>query len=133
MLDHYHYFYTNKHSYETLLNLESVDPDSGTAGHYPTLGQWQRIWNRVHVQQDRWVFSLDGKGYVMRGERTSPRGIEYVQLILLERGEMTVRQISQLIRSLDTEAVRNQLDTLIRRREVESKQVGKKTVYYNVV
>ena len=73
------------------------------------------------------------EGYVMRGERTSPRGVEYVQLILLERGEMTVRQISQRIRSLDTEAVRNQLDTLIGLREVESKQVGKKTVYYNVV
>ena len=134
MLDHHRYFHEHDGSYEALLRLESVDVDAGTAGQYPTMSQWNIARPQIlHVHDDKLVFAAGGRGYVMQGERTSPRGVEYIELILVERGEMTVRQLAQRIKEVSTQMVRQHLELLIKLREVQSKQVGKKVVYYNTI
>ncbi len=126
--DHWGFHTRNRGSYAALLALESVDEQ--TAGTYPTLHQWQNVtWDKLKVQSDRWVFAVNGKGYVMRGQRKRAQGAEYVQLLLLENGEMTAREIKQCIRSLDTDAVKLQLQTLIDIGEVDCRIEGKKRLY----
>ena len=133
-LDHYVYFHEHDGSYEALLNLESVDADAGTAGQYPTMRQWDTAPQQdIYLQQDRWIFAAGGQSYIMQNERQSPRGVEYVQVLLSNRGEMTVRQLTQLIKSVSTETIRQHLEMLIELGEVVSKQVGKKIVYYSTI
>ena len=132
-LDHYIYFNEHDASYEALLSLESVDANSGSAGQYPTMKQWNTAKQQIHLQQDRWIFGAGGRGYIMQNERQSPRGVEYVQVLLSKRGEMTVRQLTQRIKSVSTKTVRQHLELLIELREVVSKQVGKKVVYYSTI
>ena len=133
MLNYYRYFHKHDGSYEALLRLESVDVDAGTAGQYPTMSQWDSVKEQTQLQYNGWLFKAGGRGYMMQGERTSPRGIEYIQLILVQRGEMTVRQLAQRIKSVSTETIRKHLELLIKLREVQSKQVGKKVVYYSTI
>ncbi len=134
MLDYYAYFHEHDGSYEALLSLESVDVDAGTAGQYPTMRQWDSVKEQTKLQHNGWLFAAGGRDYMMQGERTSPRGIEYIQLILVQqRGEMTVRQLAQRIKSVSTETVRKHLELLIELGEVLSKQVGKKVVYYSTI
>ena len=133
MLDHYIYFHEHDGSYEALLSLESVDAHAGTAGQYPTMSQWNTAKQQIRLQQNGWFFEVGGRGYVMQGKRTLPKGIEYIQLMLVQRGEMTVRQLTQRIKAVSTQMVRQHLELLIELGEVLSKQVGKKVVYYSTI
>ena len=131
MLNYYRYFHEHDGSYEALLSLESVDVDAGTAGQYPTMRQWDSVKEQTKLQHNGWLFKAGGRGYMMQGKRTSPRGIEYIELILVQRGEMTARLLAQRIKSVSTETIRKHLELLIELGEVLSKQVGKKVVYYS--